>query len=122
MPKAPADFSLRDKLGNVTVAAFAVAARRRSIAIRRALGATRGDIFRQLWIETMIPTVMGCALGLGLTALLSTQSRRLFPGLHLGLADAAATAFVSWLTAVPTRVIPALRSTRLTPAEAGRTL
>jgi len=109
-------------LGNVTVAAFTVAARRRSIAIRRALGATRADIFRQLWIEAMIPTVMGCALGLALTGLLLTQSRQLFPGLHLGLVDAAVTAFVLWSTAVPTRVIPALRSIRLTPAEAARTL
>jgi len=109
-------------LGNVTVAAFTVAARRRSIAIRRALGATRADIFRQLWIEAMIPTVMGCALGLGLTGLLLTQSRQLFPGLHLGLVDAAVTALALWSTAVPTRVIPALRSIRLTPAEAGRTL
>jgi len=109
-------------LGNVTVAAFTVAARRRSIAIRRALGATRGDIFRQLWIEAMIPTTMGCALGFGLTALLLTQSRRLFPGLQLGLADAAITGLALWSIAVPTRVIPALRSIRLMPAEAGRTL
>jgi len=108
--------------GNGTVAAFSVAARRRGLAIRRALGATRGDIFRQLWIEAMIPTVMGCALGLGLTALLLTQSRALFPGLHLELFDAAATALALWSTAVPTRIIPALRSVRLTPAEAGRTL
>src|SRR5262249_13960855 len=53
-------------LGNFAVAAFVMADRRRVIGVRRALGATRWDIFRYLVIENLMPTQLGNLAGLAI--------------------------------------------------------
>ncbi|HEX2657635.1 MAG TPA: FtsX-like permease family protein [Polyangia bacterium] len=109
-------------LGNVTLAALVVASRRRIIGIRRALGATRLDVFRTLWIETLIPAVLGSLIGLPLTLLMVSQGRVVFPGLRLTVADVGVTLFVVALVGVPAKLFPALQATRVPPSEVGRAL
>jgi putative ABC transport system permease protein len=53
-------------LGIVGLASFWVQQRRREIGIRRALGATRGDIRRYLQTENFILVTAGIALGMAL--------------------------------------------------------
>lgn len=51
-------------LGIVGLASFWVAQRRRTIGVRRALGATRGDILRYFQIENFLLVSFGVALGM----------------------------------------------------------
>lgn len=51
-------------LGIVGLASFWVAQRRRQIGVRRALGATRGDILRYFQTENFLIVTMGVALGM----------------------------------------------------------
>src|SRR5262249_59068677 len=53
-------------LGVVGLASFWVQQRTRQIGIRRALGATRGDILRYFQIENFILATAGIILGMGL--------------------------------------------------------
>jgi putative ABC transport system permease protein len=109
-------------LGNLAVAAFLVGDRRRIMGVRRALGATRWDIFRYLLIETLIPTQLGNLLGLA--ALLATLpgAKARFAGIHFRLSDALATALMLTLGALLAKLFPALRATRIPPSEVTRSL
>jgi len=53
-------------LGIIGLASFWVQQRTRQIGIRRALGATRGDIVRYFQLENLILTTAGIAAGMGL--------------------------------------------------------
>jgi putative ABC transport system permease protein len=109
-------------LGNLAVAAFLVGDRRRLIGVRRALGATRGDIVLHLIVENLIPTQIGCLLGLGLTLLVLPGVQHRFTDLVLRPLDAAATFVLLSLGGVAAKILPALRAARIPPSEAGRTL
>ena len=109
-------------LGNITLAALVVASRRRIIGIHRALGATRLDEFRTLWIETLIPGVLGCLLALPLTVFLVAQAHIVFPGARLTMTDIGTTLFVVALVGVPAKIFPAFQAMRVPPSEVGRTL
>jgi putative ABC transport system permease protein len=109
-------------MGNITLAALVVASRRRIIGIRRALGATRVDVFRTLWLESLIPGVLGTLLGLPITMFLIAQASIVFPGLRLTLADVGVTLVLVALVGVPANIVPALQATRVPPSEVGRTL
>ena len=52
--------------GSLALASFSVAERTRQIGVRRALGASRGEIVRYFLLENLILTGFGLALGLGL--------------------------------------------------------
>ncbi len=104
-----------------------VAARRREIAIRFALGARRGRVLRQLLTESVLIAVMGGALGVVmalwaaqaiLTMIGHTQSQPLGFTADVDLRVLAFTAGVSMLAGVLFGLAPALRSLRvdLTPA------
>lgn len=109
-------------LGNLAVAAFLVGDRRRTLGVRRALGATRWDIFRYLLIENLIPTQLGNLLGL--VALLATLpgAKARFSGIRFQLVDALATAFLLSLGGLLAKLLPALRATRIPPSEVTRSL
>jgi putative ABC transport system permease protein len=109
-------------LGNLAVAAFLVGARRRIIGLRRALGATRWDIFRYLLIENLLPTQLGNLLGLLATLLALPAARALFSGLHIELVDVIVTALLLSLGGVAAKLLPAFRATRIPPSEVGRAL
>ena len=99
-------------------------ARRREIAIRLSIGASRGRLIRQLLVEILLLALAGGALAMLLTTWTAGTFKALFPptGLPLSLdgrADLtviAATAVLSMLTAVFFGILPALRSSKLAPA------
>lgn len=117
-----AAIALAALMGNVTLAALVVASRRRIIGIRRALGATRLDVFRTLWIETVIPGVVGSLLALPVTLLLVAKAGVVFTGLRLTVADVGVTLVVVGLVGIPAKLFPAYQATRVSPSEVGRTL
>ena len=102
-------------------------ARRREIAVRLALGATRSRLLRQLLTESVILALSGGALGILLAwwgahaiaaQIASGQDRPLWFSSALDLRVLAFTAAVSILTGILFGLAPALRSLRLdlTPA------
>jgi putative ABC transport system permease protein len=109
-------------LGNMSVAAFLVADRRRVIGVRRALGATRWDIFRYLVIENLLPTQLGNLAGLLLLLATLPAAKLRFTGLHYEVTDALGTAFLLSLGGVLAKLVPALNATRVPPSEITRTL
>ncbi len=101
-------------------------AREREIAVRLAVGASRGRIIRQLLAEGVVLAVIGALLGLVLAqwlsrflvAFLATGGQSLFVDLSpdwrvLGFTAAAAT-----LTCILFGLTPALRGTRISPQAA----
>jgi hypothetical protein len=109
-------------LGNMSVAAFVVGARRRVLGVRRAMGARRWDIFRYLLIENILPTQLGNALGLLLTLATVPAAKARFSGLTFGAADALGTALLLTVGGILAKLLPALRATRIPPSEVTRAL
>ena len=100
-------------------------ARAGNFAVRRALGASRRDIFLQCFMETAVVGVLGGILGLGLTALglagnraslgadLSATTQRLT---HLDPLVIALTVALAVGATVCSGLYPAWRATRVHPA------
>jgi predicted permease len=97
-----------------------MAAREREVAVRLAIGASRGRVVRQLLVESALVAGLGAAAGglvsqalsRGLVSFLSTQSNGLFVELQPDGRLFAFTAAVAALTCVFFGVTPALRATR----------
>jgi putative ABC transport system permease protein len=109
-------------LGIVGLASFWVQQRTRQIGIRRALGATRGDILRYFQTENFILATLGIILGMGLTYginlwLMSTYKVARLPGSFLPIG--ATLLYVLGQIAV---LGPALRAAAIPPAIATRTV
>ncbi len=106
--------------GILGLASFWVGQRRRQIGVRRALGATRRDIMRYFLIENMLISiggvVIGALLAIGLNVWLmdSFELMRLSP-LYI-LAGAAALLLLGQCAVLA----PAMRASRVSPAEATR--
>jgi predicted permease len=102
------------------------AARRREIALRLAIGASRGRLVRQLLVENLTLTALGAALAVPFAAWSSSLLVRFLsvgrPLIHLDLAPSlrvfAFTAIVATLSAIAFGLAPALRATRVDPAPA----
>jgi putative ABC transport system permease protein len=109
-------------LGNFAVAAFLVGERRRVIGVRRALGATRWDIFRYLVIENLLPTQLGNLAGLLILLATLPAAKARFSGIHFTPIDALGTAFLLSLGGVLAKLLPALRAARIPPSEVTRSL
>jgi putative ABC transport system permease protein len=100
-------------------------ARRKEMALRTALGASRGRILQQVLVENVFLGLAGGGLGLAvahegiaaLTALLGEQLPR-FTEVRLDLRVLAFTLAVSVLTGLAAGLLPGLRLTRVDPAEA----
>lgn len=90
------------------------------VGIRRALGATRRDIFRQFLIETGVIGLAGGVLGLLLAyaalAVVSAQSRELGTVAHIDVPMLLLTFAVSVLAALLAGLLPTWRACQVTPA------
>jgi predicted permease len=108
------------------------AARQREIAIRTALGARRGQIVRQLLLESLILATAGGLAGLVLSAVLARALLRFLPfdPANVSLATTPDlrillfTALLTLATAIAFGLVPALQGSRVSPgltlkAEAG---
>ncbi|SEO93928.1 putative ABC transport system permease protein [Luteibacter sp. UNC138MFCol5.1] len=107
-------------LGIAGLASFWVSQRRRTIGVRRALGATRGDILRYFQTENFLLATIGIALGMGLAYgmnLLLMQHYELprLPSTYLPVG-----AIALWLIGQLAVLGPALRAAAVPPVVATR--
>lgn len=108
-------------LGVLAIAWIGVRERTREIGTRRALGATRADIFLQIVGESMVLSVVGCAAGLVVAAVASALLARwvgqpgVFDQASAKLAVTVAAALNLCFAAVPAR-----GAARLDPIQALR--
>jgi putative ABC transport system permease protein len=113
-------------LANLLLARASV--REREIAVRQAIGASRGRLVAQLLSESMLLALFGAALGAALAALLSrgliafltTPENRMFVGLGIDWRVLSFTAAMAVVTCVLFGLVPALRATRVAPASVMR--
>ncbi len=113
-------------LANLLLARASV--REREIAVRQAIGASRGRLISQLLSESMLLALFGTALGAllaqglsrALIAFLTTRGNSLFVGLELDFRVLGFMAAVSLLTCLLFGLAPAIRATNVAPASAMR--
>jgi putative ABC transport system permease protein len=114
-------------LANLLLARASV--REREIAVRQAIGASRGRLIAQLLAESMLLALFGTALGAllaqglsrALVAFLTTTGNSLFVGLQLDPRVLGFMAAVAVLTCLLFGLAPAIRATSIAPASAMRT-
>jgi putative ABC transport system permease protein len=109
-------------LGIVGLASFWVAQRRRTIGVRRALGATRGDILRYFQTENFLLATIGFAVGMVLA-----YGINLFLMTHYELPRLPAVYFpvgaiLLWLIGQIAVLGPALRAAAVPPVVATRSV
>ncbi|HET9818671.1 MAG TPA: FtsX-like permease family protein [Rhodanobacteraceae bacterium] len=109
-------------LGIVGLASFWVAQRRRTIGVRRALGATRVDIMRYFQTENFLLATLGIALGMALAyginllLMLNYELPRL-PWMYFPIG-----AIALWLIGQAAVLGPAVRAAAVPPVVATRTV
>ncbi|WLI89380.1 ABC transporter permease [Massilia sp. R2A-15] len=90
------------------------------VGVRRALGASRKEIFQQFLIETTVVGLAGGVLGLllsfGALALIAMSSKQLSVVAHMDLAMLALTFVLALLAAVFAGLFPTWRACQVTPA------
>ena len=90
------------------------------VGVRRALGASRGDIFRQFLVETSVVGLAGGVLGLGLAfaalALIGMQSRDVAAAARMDWQMLALTFVMSIAAAIIAGLLPTWRACQVTPA------
>jgi putative ABC transport system permease protein len=108
-------------VGVVAIMMISVTERTREIGVRKALGATRGEIMFQFLVEAATLTLIGCIIGLarGSLAALAIRSFSPIPATVPVLSVVAAVA-ASILTGVLFGLYPANKASRLDPVEALR--
>ncbi len=108
-------------VGVVAIMMISVTERTREIGVRKALGATRGEIMFQFLVEAATLTLVGCLIGMALGAAAAWVVRSLTPiPATVPLLSVVAAVAASILTGVLFGLYPANRAARLDPVEALR--
>lgn len=109
-------------LGIVGLASFWVAQRRKQIGIRRAVGATRGNILRYFQTENFLLATMGIALGMVLAFGLNLLLMRHYEIPRLPWIYLPVGAIALWLIGQLAVLGPALRAAAVPPVVATRSV
>ncbi len=108
-------------VGVVAIMMISVTERTREIGVRKALGATRGEILFQFLVEAATLTLVGCLIGMALGALIAYGIRSFTPiPAAVPLISVLAAVVASILTGVLFGLYPANKASRLDPVEALR--
>jgi putative ABC transport system permease protein len=108
--------------GSLALASFSVAERTRQIGVRRALGASRGEIVRYFLFENLLLTAFGLGLGLGLAVGFNQVLRRIMADLALTPQETLVSMAVFIATGLLSALVPARRAAAIPPWAATRTL
>jgi len=109
-------------LGIAGLANFWVQQRRRSIGIRRAIGATRGDILRYFQAENFLIVGFGIGLGVLLAFVLNLVLMQHYELPRLPLAYLPVGALALWMLGQFAVLGPALRAAAVPPVVATRSV
>jgi putative ABC transport system permease protein len=108
-------------VGVVAIMMISVTERTREIGVRKALGATRGEIMFQFLVEAATLTLVGCLIGMAFGALFAAGIRKFTPiPASVPLLSVVAAVVASVLTGVLFGLYPASRASRMDPVEALR--
>ena len=109
-------------IGIMNIMLVSVKERTREIGVRRALGATRADILWQFLVESVVVSVMGGLIGLGLGAAAIAAAHRAVPDLPVQLSwwIVGVSLGFSALVGVLSGVVPARNASLTDPVEALR--
>jgi putative ABC transport system permease protein len=108
--------------GVVGLASFWVRQRTRQIGVRRALGATRGDILRYFQLENLILTTAGIIVGMALAYAINLWLMQKYQVPRLSAVFLPAGALLLWLLGQIAVFGPAMRASAIPPAIATRTV
>ncbi|MEO8779873.1 MAG: FtsX-like permease family protein [Rhodanobacter sp.] len=104
------------------LASFWVQQRRKQIGIRRAIGATRGDILRYFQSENFLIVTLGIVIGMALAFVLNAMLMRFYELPHLPLYYLPIGALVLWGLGQLAVLGPALRASQVPPVVATRSV
>jgi putative ABC transport system permease protein len=108
-------------VGVVAIMMISVTERTREIGVRKALGATRGEIMFQFLVEAATLTLVGCLIGMAMGAAIAWGVRTWTPvPASVPLLSVVAAVAASILTGVLFGLYPANKASRLDPVEALR--
>ncbi len=109
-------------LGISGLASFWVQQRTRSIGIRRAVGATRGDILRYFQSENFLIVSVGVVVGMAVAVLLNLLLMKHYELSRLPLFYLPIGALAMWVLGQLAVLSPAMRAARVAPVVATRTV
>jgi putative ABC transport system permease protein len=108
-------------VGVVAIMMISVTERTREIGVRKALGATRGEIMFQFLVEAATLTLVGCLVGMALGAGVAWGIRSFTPvPASVPLISVVAAVVASILTGILFGLYPANKASKLDPVEALR--